>query len=390
MINARQAKFHTVAIGWMAALGMGATFLAIFPGCTTPATPDTAGTGGQGQNGAGSGGATSTGSGGATSSGGTTGSGGATSSGGVTGSGSGGLAASGGTIGAASGGASARGGSSGTTTGGSNGSGDAAGTGGAASGNGSAGANGSGGKAAGSGGATAAVGCNWIDDAVAKTSKFATPAPADKIVLFDGTTKDGWHTLPDAKGATKPIDWVLDTTAGTLTVKPNSTMMAVIVQSAMAFEDLCVHVEYLTPDPSTYRNGGTDLQTHGNSGVYLKGAYEMQILDTFGMAVADDRCGAIYKLNAPLASACLQHGNWNTYEIEFKSSVWNGTAKTKPAQYIKVALNGTVVQQNFVLTPAAGYTQAGIPDAPGPQPLGLQDHLDPVKFRNIWVTVPKY
>lgn len=386
MINARQ-ELRTAAIGWVSALAMGSIFLATFPGCTTPATPDAAGTGGtagQGQDGSGSGGAASAGSGGATSSG------GVASAGGSTGSGSGGSAASGGTTGAASGGASASGGSSGTTSGGSSGSGNGTRTGGAAGSSDTAGANGSGGKAAGSGGTTVAVGCNWLDDPVAKTSKFAPPAPAEKIVLFDGTTKDGWHTLPDAKGATKPIDWVLDTTAGTLTVKPNSTMMAVIVQSAMAFEDLCVHVEYLTPDPSTYRNGGTDLQTHGNSGVYLKGAYEMQILDTFGMAVADDRCGAIYKLNAPLVSACLQHGNWNTYEIEFKSSVWNGTTKTKPAQYVKVALNGTVVQQNFVLTPAAGYTQAGIPDAPGPQPLGLQDHLDPVKFRNIWVTVPKY
>jgi hypothetical protein len=82
---------------------------------------------------------------------------------------------------------------------------------------------------------------------------------------------------------------------------------------------------------------------------------------------------------------------WNTYEIEFQGSVWDTTGKkTKDAVMVRVALNGKLVQLNVDLNPPGGFTQAGIADAPGPQPLGLQDHLDLVQFRNIWATIPKY
>ena len=387
MINSRHGKWSTVAFALTAAFGLGA----VITSCT-PATPDTPmGTGGSGSASGGS------------SSGGSTSSGGSSATGGTTGSGSGGTTTA---TGGDTGGTTATGGSSSTGSGGS-----AAATGGT-TGTGSggttgmAGSKGSGGSTTGTGGATAAVGCNWVDDPVAKTAKFMDPAPADKIFLFDGTTAKkgpgplGWHkqTLETDKTKWVAIDWTVEAD-NTLLVKPTGTQ-AVEVQSDMQFEDLCVHVEYLTPDPSTYaatHGSVSDVQTHGNSGVYLKSAYEMQILDTFGLAVADDYCGAIYKLKAPYTSACFQHGIWNTYEIEFKGSVWNGTTRTKNAQYVKVALNGTVVQGvaswipgsvPFVIDPLV--TQAGTNDLPGPQSLGLQNHLDPVKFRNIWVTVPKY
>jgi hypothetical protein len=355
-----------------------AIFLGVALVACTPATPDSPlGSGGSAPPAGSSGGApASSGTGGSTGSG----SGGSTN---VDPTASGGAVGSGATSGGSSGGAIASGGSQGAGSGGASG-----------------GRNGSGGSAI--GGSAPAMGCNWIDDPVAKTARFMEPAAAAKIVLFDGTTSKkgpapvGWHKQSLETDPTKwlPIDWTVEAD-NTLLVKRAGTQ-AVEVQSNMRFEDLCVHVEYLTPDPSTYRTP-TDLQTHGNSGVYLKSAYEMQILDTFGLAVVDDGCGAIYKLKAPYSSACFQYGNWNTYEIEFKGSVWSGATRTKNAQFVKVALNGTVVQGvaswipgsvPFVLDPVV--TSAGTNDLPGPQPLGLQDHLDPVKFRNIWVTVPKY
>jgi hypothetical protein len=188
-----------------------------------------------------------------------------------------------------------------------------------------------------------------------------------------------------------PIDWTL-LPDGTLKVVPNASTQAVLIQSDMKFEDLCLHVEYMTPPYAS----GAPVQRHGNSGVYLKSAYEMQILDTSNMGPLIDGCGAIYQVQPPLVVACYMYGIWNTYEIEFKSSVWSGTTKTKGAVFVKVALNGKIVQMNADLGLLRGLTfnvtEAGITsgDLPGPQPLALQDHLDPVSFRNIWATIPKY
>ncbi len=353
----------------------------------TPATPDTipatgaGGTssgalGGSAAGGsAGPGGSIGSGdSGGSTASGGSVGS---TGLGGGVGSGAGGAAAGG----SATGG-SAAGGSAGAAVTGAGGSVGAGGSQAGGSGAGTAGAGGAVVGAGGSGGA-AATGCNWVHDTTANTWAF-NPAPAAKIVLFDGTTLNGWHKL-DMPGV--PISWKL-VSGGAMQVVPSGTGQATEVQSDMKFDNVCVHVEYMTPVfPSTT----TDVQKQGNSGVYLKSAYEMQILDTSKLAPLIDGCGAVYKVSPPLVVACYQYLVWNTYEIEFQSSVWDATGKkTKDAVMVRVALNGKLVQLNVDLNPPGGFTQAGIPDAPGPQPLGLQDHLDLVQFRNIWVTIPSY
>ena len=356
-----RGKRRFVGIGLAAFLASCVTATAC-----TPATADSADTGSGGQVvPVSSGGAQGpSGTGGAS-----VGSGGsATMGSGGTGLGGTGIGESGGSIGTGGSSAVGSGGSAGATPG-------AGGKVGVATGGvtGSAGAGGSSGK-----------GCNWIQNPDG-TWAFGTPAPSDKIVLFDGTTKNGWHKQ-NMPGVT--TDWML-LADGTLKVVPNSTNQAVEIQSDMAFEDLCVHVEYLTPMWTS--NYNANVQRHGNSGVYLKGAYEMQILDTHDMGPLNDGCGAAYKIKPPLVVACNMYGIWNTYEIEFKASGWTGTTKTKNAVFVRVALNGKIVQLNTDLdTGMKLMTEAGLPDAPGPQPLGLQDHLDTVSFRNIWATVPKY
>jgi 3-keto-disaccharide hydrolase len=235
---------------------------------------------------------------------------------------------------------------------------------------------------AGAGGA-AATGCNWIHDAVMDIWAF-NPAPADKIILFDGTTTAGWHQLSMPGN---PIIWKLVTGGAMEIVTPSGATQATEIQSDMKFDDVCVHVEYMTPiwTPSN----PPDVYNQGDSGVYLKSAYEMQILDTSKLGPLDYGCGAVNGIAAPLVVACTQYLTWNTYEIEFETSVWNSAGvKTKNAVIVRVALNGKIVQLNVDLNTT--NTQAGIPDAPGPQPLGLRDHLQPVQFRNIWATIPKY
>jgi hypothetical protein len=232
----------------------------------------------------------------------------------------------------------------------------------------------------GGGGATVAKGCNWIHNADG-TWAFGAPAAADKIVLFDGTSLSNWHSLD---GVNVPAPWKL-IGDGSMEVVPQATPTN--IQTNMKFDDLCLHVEYMTPVfPSTT----TDPQKQGNSGVYLKSAYEMQVLDTHNSPPMIDGCGAVYKVQAPLVVACNMYLVWNTYEIEFKSSVWSGKTKIKDPVFVQVALNGKLVQMNVTLFPANDPTQAGIPDAPGPQPLALQDHRDLVRFRNVWATVPHY
>lgn len=226
-------------------------------------------------------------------------------------------------------------------------------------------------------------GCNWVQNADG-TWNF-DPASPDKVVLFDGSSLDNWHKENEP---TVPIQWTLNND-GTMTVVPSGTGVATLIQSNQKFDNLCVHVEYMTPMYASDVTG----QQRGNSGVYLKSAYEMQILDSYGDPPDINTCGAVYSIMKPLVVACHMELVWNTYEIEFKSSVWNTATppvKTQNAEFIKVALNGQIVQLNVELNPAAGYTPAGIPDAPGPQPLGLQDHLCYVSFRNIWVRVPQY
>jgi hypothetical protein len=392
MMNSSHRKLSSVAQAVALAFGLGAAAASCTP--ATPA-PNTDGTGGQVAPTGTGGSNSSSGSGGESHSGGATGatsSGGAPGSGGTPGTGSGGSLSTGGTSSAGTGGSgTATGGTSASGTGGAT-AGGASGTGGASATGGTSASGTGGSSTTGSGGAGVAMGCNWVDDPVAKTSKFGTPAPADKIVLFDGTTLTGWHK--QGKPGT-PIDWKLGTD-GTLLVVPSGSGQAVEVQTDMTFNDLCVHVEYLTPEPTTYR-AANDVQDQGNSGVYLRSAYEMQVLDTHDSAPLIDGCGAVYQVQAPYSTACFQHGIWNTYEIEFKGPVWSGTTQSKLPQFVKVALNGTVVQGISPFQPNSkpvdvpmNPTKAGVMDTPGNQPFGLQDHLDPVKFRNIWVTIPKY
>jgi hypothetical protein len=229
-------------------------------------------------------------------------------------------------------------------------SGGAAGTGGGA-----AGAN------AGTAGGSTAKGCNWTGS-------------EGKTVLFDGTSLDQWQATSGGKAA----PWRLDTTEKVMEVVPGQGN----IQSKAEFESICLHIEYLTPMYSPSVTG----QERGNSGIYLRRSYEMQVLDSAGQPAAINTCGAVYGVRAPLVVACNEQLVWNTYEIEFKASQWTGNDKTGNAAIVSATLNGQLVQQNVELD--LNSTEAGQPDAPGPRPLMLQDHNNPVRFRNIWLKVP--
>jgi hypothetical protein len=353
----------------------GASVCFVLWGCASDGNEPSSGTPSTGSGGSSSGGFPNAGAFAASGSS-NTGGGGAPSAaggapaGGRSGPGGSGAAGSGGTSLASGGKAVTAGGSSGTGavtssagTSGSPGSSGSSGSTGTPSGGASGAGGGAGGASAGTAGGSSVKGCNWAGS-------------EGKTVLFDGTSLDQWQATSGGKAA----PWRLDAAEKVVEVVPGQGN----IQSKAEFESLCLHIEYLTPMYPPSVTG----QERGNSGIYLKRSYEMQVLDSAGQPAAINTCGAVYGVRAPLVVACNEQLVWNTYEIEFKASAWTGNDKTSNAVIVSATLNGQLVQQNVELD--LNSTEAGQPDAPGPRPLMLQDHNNPVRFRNIWVKVPSY
>jgi hypothetical protein len=345
-------KGHAVVV----LLALACTSTTNEPGLSTggnAGTPSNSGGNSNGSGGgtaAGSGGAPLGGAAGSDETGGLAGIGGAGASG-ESGGGSGGSpnagAANAGAANAGSGGD----GSAGTTGGGSGGRAGSAGSG--------------AGTAGGGAGGSAAAGCDWAN-------------PDGRITLFDGTTLTGWQNSTTGGAA----EWRLvgDGSMEIVPMNPSTNL-----ETTMKFEDLCLHLEYLTPMYPANVTG----QQRGNSGIYVKRSYEMQVLDSYGQPPAIDGCGAVYNISPPLVVACNMQLVWNTYEIEFKASRWNASgAKIENAVFVSATLNGMVVQRDVELDVSS--TTAGQPDARGPQALMLQDHGNAVLFRNIWAKIPRY
>lgn len=225
---------------------------------------------------------------------------------------------------------------------------------------------------AGAGGMAGASGAGGANNSFCGTD-------AGKVVLFDGTdaTFKNWYPRNSGK-MTDPNPWTLNAD-GTMTVRNGGGD----ILTKMGFQNVCLHVEYQAPK-HTY-DSTTDPQQRGNSGIYLKGSWEMQVLDTFDLGkTQNDYCGAVYKVSAPLVSACKTGGEWNAYDIEFQGNVCTGGTTTTKAKFIKVNLNGINVQNN-VEVPVA-ETQAGMTPTCDPRGVLLQDHntIVPVSYRNIW------
>jgi hypothetical protein len=180
--------------------------------------------------------------------------------------------------------------------------------------------------------------------------------PAGAVVLFDGTNADAWQGgKMDARGFLQ---------CGT--------------KSKRAFGNSTLHVEFRTP----FRPGARG-QGRGNSGVYLQNRYEVQVLDSFGLSGENNECGGIYSIARPTINMCLPPLAWQTYDIEFESAKFdNDGRRTKPAM-LTVRHNGVLIHDHVEVPKAT--PAAGLPEGPEPGPIQLQNHGNPVVFRNIWV-----
>lgn len=197
--------------------------------------------------------------------------------------------------------------------------------------------------------------------------------PQGAVVLFDGSNLDQW-TLPNGEPAPwKIVDGAMEVTPKVVNGRRQSTTII----SKQKFEDAKIHVEFRTP----FMPEATG-QARGNSGVYVQGRYEVQVLDSFGLEPKDNEAGGIYKIAVPKVNASLPPGEWQTYDITFHAPKYEGDTQKEPAE-ITVVHNGITIHDKVKLTSVTAGGLDADPSKPGP--LLLQDHGDPVQFRNIWV-----
>jgi len=179
--------------------------------------------------------------------------------------------------------------------------------------------------------------------------------PAGATVLFDGSNVD--H-LTNAS------------------VTPDK-LLKVGAETSDSYGDFRMHVEFRTPYMPAARG-----QARGNSGIYIQGRYEVQILDSFGLEGLNNECGGLYKTHAPLVNMCLPPMSWQTYDIDFVAARFNAQGeKTSPAR-ITVRHNGILVQDRYEIPDKTG---AGAAEGPDPRPIKFQHHGDAVNYRNIWI-----
>ncbi len=150
------------------------------------------------------------------------------------------------------------------------------------------------------------------------------------------------------------------------------------VKTKRLYDNFQLHVEFRVPFMPNARG-----QARGNAGVYLNGRQEIQILDSFGLAGADDEAGAIYKYKAPDLNMALPPLVWQTFDITYKAPIFNARGKKTVNAMITVVHNGVTVQDNVEVD---GPTGAGPEEDPYLLPLTLQDHGTPVVFRNVWLS----
>jgi hypothetical protein len=207
-------------------------------------------------------------------------------------------------------------------------------------------------------------GMKWPEPPVVTPGKTNADPPSDAVVLFDGKNLDAW--VNGDKWIVK--DGVATVGKGDITTKDS-------------FGDCQLHIEWSAPNPPSGHSQG-----RGNSGVFLMDRYELQVLDSYhDKTYFDGQASAIYKQTPPMVNAMRPPGEWNTYDIIWNAPKFKDDGSLESPAYITVLHNGVLTLNHFAVQGATPFNQSPKYEKHGKLPIHLQDHGNPVRYRNIWV-----
>lgn len=194
-----------------------------------------------------------------------------------------------------------------------------------------------------------------------KSPTLGAAAPAGAIVLFDGKNTNEWENGRIEDG-----------------------LLMQGVTSKRKFGSHQLHIEFRLPYQPEERGQG-----RGNSGIYMQGRYETQMLDSFGLSGEHNECGGIYSVKKPDVNMCLPPLVWQTYDIDYTAAKFDAAGKLVANPKVTVKHNGVVIHKDVELPGDRSTTAAPSGPGPAPGPVFLQDHGNPVRYRNIWVVETK-
>lgn len=202
-------------------------------------------------------------------------------------------------------------------------------------------------------------------------SATAGKPPSDAIVLFSGENLDAWQSADGNEAKWEVND-------EKFTVVPETGP----IKTKKEFCDVQLHIEWQAPS----KTEGLEGQQRGNSGVFLQDRYEIQVLDSYNsVTYSNGQAASIYKQHIPLVNAMRSPREWNVYDIVFKAPRFTKSGKLESPAYMTVLHNGVLVQNHVELLGPMVWIGHPKYEAHGCAPLSLQDHGNPVSFRNIWI-----